>query len=81
VVPGRGEDEDQVSSALHVNKWGDVQWVNQRDEFHRDDGPAVIHSNGSLLWYKNGRLHREGGPAVIRRDGSIGWFRNGRRVE
>ena len=48
---------------------------------HRDDGPAVIFSNGSKAWYKNGERHREDGPAVIYSDGSKVWYKNGVRIK
>jgi len=48
--------------------------------------PAVVCSNGSLDWYKNGDLHRddidENGevlPARIRRNGDKEWYKNGKR--
>jgi len=33
-------------------------------EYHREDGPAIIYSNGDKDWYKNGKRHRLDGPAV-----------------
>jgi len=33
--------------------------------YHREDGPALICSDGEMHWYINDRLHREDGPAVI----------------
>lgn len=32
-------------------------------EYHREDGPAVEHSNGEKYWYQEGKLHRIDGPA------------------
>jgi hypothetical protein len=48
----------------------------------RDDGPAVVHEDGTMCWYKDGLLHRDDGPAIERRaeDGTIlrqAWYRNG----
>lgn len=34
-------------------------------KLHREDGPAIVDSNGNEKWYKNGELHRIDGPAVI----------------
>jgi hypothetical protein len=53
---------------------GDIRW--KRDgKHHRTDGPAVIHADGTQLWYINGTLHRliKDGPAVIHADGSQVW--------
>ena len=38
---------------------------------HREDGPAVIHSNGIKEWYLNGKQHREDGPALEYPDGTV----------
>lgn len=45
-------------------------------ELHREDGPAVEHSNGTH-WYKNNYRHREDGPAVEYADGEKHWYKNG----
>jgi hypothetical protein len=34
------------------------------DVIHREDGPAIEHTNGNKDWYKNGLRHRTDGPAV-----------------
>ena len=46
---------------------------------HREDGPAIIHANGSKRWWLNGDLHREDGPAEIFANGAKFWFLNGKR--
>jgi len=43
---------------------------------HREDGPAVIYSNGDRAWWLNGKYHREDGPAVIWADGARAWYLN-----
>jgi hypothetical protein len=58
-------------------------WGHLREDgvafFHREDGPAVIHVNGTQEWWQNGQLHREDGPAIICADGSQVWYMNNRR--
>lgn len=49
-------------------------------ELHREDGPAVLGSEGGKFWFKHGELHREDGPAIELRDGTKGWFVRGRPV-
>ncbi len=56
---------------------------------HREDGPAVIYSNGDKFWYQNGkfhgdkywfqndRYHREDGPAIEYANGDKSWYYNG----
>ena len=48
-------------------------YYNENNEYHRDNGPAVIeyyaYNKGviySETYYNNGRLHREDGPVIIR---------------
>ena len=49
---------------------------------HREgDKPAVIWSEGTLEWYKNGILHRTNRPAIVRPDGSEEYWINGNRVK
>lgn len=45
---------------------------------HRDDGPAIIRTDGRQYWYRNGKQHRDDGPAVILSDGTHCWYRNGK---
>ena len=48
-------------------------------KLHRDNGPAVIWSNGTQEWYQNGLLHRDNDlPAIIRANGDQQWFQNGK---
>jgi hypothetical protein len=46
---------------------------------HREDGPAMIYSNGEYWWKKHGYWTRDGGlPPVIRGDGSVKYWANGK---
>jgi hypothetical protein len=40
------------------------KWVNEYDEFHKENGPAIEYSNGDKFWYIHNKLHRIDGPAV-----------------
>ncbi len=40
-------------------------YYNEAGDFHRLDGPAIIHINGTELWFKDSQLHRLDGPAVM----------------
>jgi hypothetical protein len=44
---------------------------------HRIGGPAIEYSDGTKVWYKNGKIHREDGPAIEMEDGSKEWCQNG----
>jgi hypothetical protein len=43
---------------------------------HREDGPAIECSNGTKLWYRNGKKHRDDGPAMEYWYGDKYWFIN-----
>ena len=48
-------------------------------QLHREDGPAVELSDGSMIWYLYGKLHRTDGPAQqspLGRKASA-WYVNG----
>jgi len=48
--------------------------------FHKEDGPASIHKDGTLFWYKEGVLHNASGPAIIYVTGNSEWYLNGKKV-
>ena len=68
-----------MESKLHTDVFGNKRWHNSKEELHREDGPAVIWSDGTKWWYRNGKIHCVDGPAVIWPDGSKFWYRNGLR--
>lgn len=59
---------------------GDENWsFIDRERFNlREDGPAIISTNGDKFWYKDGNLHREDGPAVEYSNGDMSWYKNGK---
>lgn len=61
---------------IHCND-GSIRYINNRNELHRINGPAVIFKNGEKRWIQNGVLHREDGPAVLYPDGRGLWFLHG----
>ena len=56
-----------------------VHWKNDKGQDHREDRPAVEHSNGFKAWYLNGKRHREDGPAIEFAEGAKHWYLNGVR--
>ena len=52
---------------------GTREWF-YKDEYHREDGPAVEYADGTKVWYLNGKYHREDGPAWEDADGTKRWF-------
>ena len=54
-----------------------IEWMNDKGELHRFNGPAVEYNNGTKYWYQNGYLHRLDGPAAEYFNGDKRWFQNG----
>ncbi len=57
---------------------GREEWY-RHGHLHREDGPAVLHANGSTKWYRDGKRHRDGAPACVYVNGTEKWYRNGLR--
>jgi hypothetical protein len=55
---------------IHGNQF----YYNGGNQYHRENGPAVIYADGTQYWYKNGRRHRIDGPAVIHASGYTCWY-------
>jgi hypothetical protein len=54
-----------------------IHWYNDKDEYHRLDGPAIEYADGSKEWRVDGKLHRLDGPAIEYTDGHKAWYVNG----
>ena len=52
---------------------------NDNGELHSfNDLPAIVYSDGTKIWYKDGLVHRDNDlPAVIMSDGTKKWCKNG----
>jgi len=67
-----------MKNGLITDFVGNQYWY-LNDKLHREDEPAIIHSDGYQAWCINGEYHREDGPAIIRTDGYQAWYLNGKR--
>jgi len=69
----------QKEQFIYVDKYGNKAYYSDREmtTLHREDGPAIEHSDGCKWWYLNGKRHREDGPAVEWADGDKEWWVNG----
>jgi len=59
-----------------IDKQGSKFWYNDRNELHREDGPAIEWFEGSKEWWINHKRHREDGPAIENSDGGKWWYIN-----
>lgn len=57
-----------------------IRWYNEKDEYHRLDGPAVEYAGGTKVWWVKGKLHRLDGPAIEGADGSKAWWVDGKKM-
>ena len=49
------------------------------ETLHRENGPAVIHPDGTEFWFINGELHRLDGPSLVFSNGHKSWYIKGKR--
>lgn len=47
------------------DQYGTTFYFNKKGFRHRTDGPAVEYSDGTTVWYLNGKRHREDGACLI----------------
>ena len=57
-----------------IDLFGNKIWENERGLPHREDGPAIIYSDGKNFWYQHGKLHRDDGPAIEDAKGNKWWY-------
>ena len=66
---------DCIFMKKEIDRFGTIRYYVD-NVLHREDGPAVEHSNGTKYWYKNGEFHREDGPAIEFFTGLKKWYLN-----
>ena len=75
-------DEQAVFDALkyrvEVDICGTRRYHNGANQLHRENGPAVVWSNGTKFWLRNDQKHRTDGPAVEFSNGHVEWYQNNR---
>ena len=55
-----------------------IEYRNDNDLLHKEDGPAIEFANGTKSWYIHGKRHREDGPAMEYADGTKCWYLEGK---
>ncbi len=66
----------ELKYRIHSN--GTKEYLNDKNEHHREDGHAIELANGDKEWYQNGKFHRVDGPAVEWANGDKAWYQNGK---
>ena len=59
--------------------YGSQRWY-LNGKRHREDGPAIVYTDGHQEWCLNDKYHREDGPAIIRSNGYQSWYFENRKV-
>jgi hypothetical protein len=72
--------QSKYRQGKYIGHRGVQRWFKD-GKLHREDGPAIIESDGSEYWYKNGKLHREDGPAIACKDGTKHYYLNGKEIK
>jgi hypothetical protein len=57
----------------------ECKYLDEEGRPHREDGPALVYSDGWEEWRIHGQLHREDGPARTLPEGDEEWWLNGER--
>lgn len=86
---GRPEDFDYPvysgDSQRFTDGEGNEEWRNKEGQLHREDGPAMVWSDGTHKWYYEGEFHREDGPAIEwggeRSDREDAWYIHGKALD
>jgi hypothetical protein len=47
-------DALEQSDGSYINSYGDITWYNEAGKYHREDGPAVLYSEGVVGWNIHG---------------------------
>jgi hypothetical protein len=63
-------------SLLDKNHLDGIVYVDYRGRRHRVDGPAVVKSDGTRIWYQDDKRHRVDGPAIECANGTRIWYRD-----
>lgn len=64
---------------VEITEIGSKWWFKDNLE-HRDNGPAILKTNGHQSWYNRGKWHRLDGPAIKWPDGTYEYWINGQEV-
>ena len=59
---------------------GSKSYYNLNGKLHRENGPAIIYSDGSKAYFINGNRHRVTGPAIEYSDGNFEYWYKGKYI-
>lgn len=66
---------------IEVLNDGQIQFKSKETQkIHRDDGPAIVYTDGRFSYWLRGKRHREDGPAEISYNGKEYYYLNGKEL-
>ena len=68
---------DALKYRVEIDEDGNRFHYNSAGKWHRENGPAIVWSNGTKIWYQNGLRHRTDGAAIEWSSGTKEWYQNG----
>ena len=69
---------EELSLRREIDEDDTIRYYNDKDEWHRTNGPAAIYNNGTEIWYHRNIRHRLDGPAMVFPNVGEVWFINGK---
>jgi hypothetical protein len=53
-------------------------YLDEKCQFHKDNGPAIVDCDGNKVWFRHGERWREGDlPAYEGKNGDKAWYKDG----
>lgn len=68
---------DDFAGCCYIEEYQAYYWLDECQERHRLDGPAIVCDDGRKEWHVHDLLHRIDGPAIERADGVKEYWING----
>lgn len=65
-----------MAKVVMNDRRGVKEYLNDDDEYHRTDGPAIIWRNGNKYFYTHGKQSCTTRPSDYYNDGSVAWAIN-----
>lgn len=75
------DTEDTImdeETTKNVDDKGNISYRDTEGKLHRNDGPAAMLRDGTMMWSHHGDFHREDKPSITWEDGSQRWYYHGK---
>lgn len=79
IIKGERSIYYKVNNITYNNHDDGFAYWSINDKTHKLDGPAIIYSNGTKIYYQYGKIHNLYGPAMIHSEGIVKYYVNGKK--